>query len=367
LSIRLRPIATALLLAVATAIFYGVALGQQPIGPDEARVLSYAQQDIEGAPPLLIQTGGRWLQPLGVYTTTVAHAISPGFFAGRWASVIVAAINAALLFLVAWRLFGGYVAALAATLVLAATPAHMIYGRQGIDAIYVVPFVLLWLYALLAFLSNDRPSAIALAAAALGAGVYAGIAAPLTMAFLFVTMMAVLWGAGRRKVSTLLIAGAAFAAMLLPLAAWFALNPGTYLDTYGSWAIHPAHIRNPLDGALAFINRNTLGTRASAYWGVIDPSYLFFSSAEGRAPLHWATAPLIALGVYRCVVKRTPASTLVLAGTLVAPLAGAGFGQPHYIAHALALLPFVALLAGYGVDFLRELITGPAPPPAEEY
>lgn len=360
------PIATAFLLGLATAIFYGIEIGRQPIGPDEARVLSYAQRPIRGAPPVLIDTGDRWLQPLSVYATTIAHRAAPGFFAGRWASVAIAGVNAALMFLVAWRWFGGSLAALAATLVLVLTPAHILYGRQGVDAIYVVPFVLLWLYALLGFLQNDRPSAIAAAAAALGAGVYATTAAPLTMVFLFMTTFVVLWSTGRRKVSTLLVAAAAFAATLLPLAIWFALHPATYIDTYGSWAIHPAHLRNPLDAVQAFVNRNTLGTRASAYWGLIDPSFLFFSSGVGRAPLHWAAAPLIAAGVYRCVTTRTPASMLVLAGAIVAPLAGASFGQPHYISNALALLPFLALLAGHGVNLVRELITGPPPSLDEE-
>jgi hypothetical protein len=259
------------------------------------------------------------------------------------------------------------IAAIAAGAVLILMPAHMTYGRQGVDAIYIVPFVLLWLYALLGFLANDRESNIALASAALGAGVYTTTAAPLTMALLFVTMIVVLWSAGRRKPSTFGVALASFVVLLVPLGIWFALNPQTYLDTYGSWVIHPAHIRNPLDLLLANLNRNTLGIRASAYWGLFDPSFLFFSSPEGRAPLHWLTAPLIVMGIYRCATRRTPASILILAATVIAPIAGATFGQPHYVANALALLPLLALLAGYGVDFIRELITGPPPPPAEEY
>ena len=366
MSIRLRPVATALLLALITAVFYGVALGRQPVGPEEARLVSAAQH-LPQAPALLINTGDRWQQPLAVYATTLAHALVPGFFAGRWASVAIAAINAGLVFLVGWRLFGGVIAAIASSVVLILMPAHMIYGRQGIDAIHIVPFVLLWLYALLGFLANDRPSDIALASATLGAGVYTTTAAPLTMAFLFVTMIVVLWTARRRKASTFGVAFASFAVMLVPLAIWFALNPQTYLDTYGSWAIHPAHIRNPLDLLLANLNRNTLGIRASAYWGLIDPSFLFFSSPEGRAPLHWATAPLIVMGIYRCATRRTPASILILAATVVAPIAGASFGQPHYVANALALLPLLALLAGYGIDLIRERITGPPPQPAAEY
>ena len=77
------------------------------------------------------------------------------------------------------------------------TPAHFAFGRIGIDAIYVIPFILIWLYAVLEFIDKDRPAAIALAAAALGAGVYSTPAAPLTMIFLWITMMVALWVAGR--------------------------------------------------------------------------------------------------------------------------------------------------------------------------
>jgi hypothetical protein len=268
--------------------------------------------------------------------------------------------------MVGWRVFGGYIAALAAALALILMPAHMTYGRQGLEPIYIVPFVSIWLYALAGFIEKDRPSQIAAASAALGAGVYSTTAAPLTMAFLWLTMIVMLLTVRRLKLSTLGIAAASFIVTLAPLAIWFALHRQTYMDTYGSWAIHPAHVRNPLDGLLAFINLSTLGTLASTYWSLIDPSYLFFSRADGRAPLHWAIAPLLAVGIYRCVTKPKAMALIVLAGTLIAPLAGASFGQPRYIANALALLPFLALLAGYGIDQIRELIVPPPPPSVDE-
>jgi hypothetical protein len=350
-------------LALAALIFYGLALTRQPIVRDEARIVSAAQQPVTG---VLIDAGDRWLQPIPVFAAKAAHVVRPGFHAGRWASVAISAINVALIFLVAWRLFDSQIPALAAALVLMFTPAHMTFGRTGVEAIYIVPFVLLWLYALVEFVERDRPPAIALASAALGAGVYTTTAAPLTMAFLWLVMLIALWVRGRRKLSTLAIAAAGFAVMLVPLAAWFALNRQHYMDTYGSWAIHPAHIRNPVDGVRAFFNTNTLGTRATAYWGLIDPSYLFFSTDRGRAPLLWVAAPFIAAGIIRCLQKTPQVLAVVtLAGVLVAPLAGASFGQPHYIANALAFLPFVTLLAAYAVDWIRELIVG-RPPSADD-
>jgi hypothetical protein len=181
-------------------------------------------------------------------------------------------------------------------------------------------------------------------------------------------MMVALWIAGRRKLSTLAVAAGSALAMLIPLAIWFALHPQTYLDTYGSWVIHPAHIRNPIDGWHALINRNSLGTRASTYWGFLNPSYLFFSGAQGRAPLPWIVAPLVVAGIVRCARKAPGVAALItLIGTLVAPIAGASFGQPDYIDNGLALVPFVVLLAAAAVAWLNEIIAPPPPPPVEEY
>ena len=62
-----------------------------------------------------------------------------------------------------------------------------------------------------------------------------------------------------------------------------------------------AHLRNPIDGLLAFFNPNTLGTRAALYWGFWDPSWLFFRAGDAAAPLLMIAAPFIVIGLYRCV------------------------------------------------------------------
>ena len=367
MSTRLRPFATALLLALVTLGYYSVDLRRDPIGPDEARILSAAQQERPGL-PLVVNVGGdRWVQPLGFYATVVTHRIAPGFFAGRRASIVVAAINVGAIFLVAWRIFGRYLPAIVAAIILMFTPAHYAFGRLGTDAIYIIPFILGWLYGVASFVENDRPSAIALASASLGVGVYSTPSAPLTMAFLWVAMIVALWAARRRKVSTLGSAAAGFAAALVPLAAWLFLHPQQYADTYGRWAIFAAHLRNPLDGVRAFVNLNTLGTRASAYWGTIDPSYLFFAGPSGPSPLLIVSVPLIIAGIVRCArLAPKPAAMLVLSGALIAPLAGSSFGETHYIGLALGLLAFVALLCAYGIDLIRDLIVPPPPPPPVE-
>jgi hypothetical protein len=154
--------------------------------------------------------------------------------------------------------------------------------------------------------------------------------------------------------------------MLAPLAGWFLLHPAAYPDTFGRWAIHAAHLRSPVDLVQALTNTNTLGTRASYYWSLLDPSYLFFAADGQPAPLLLVSAPLMAVGVYWCARRAPRADALVLlAAAVVVPVAGAGFGAPRYLADALGLLPVLALLAAAGVAHLRDLIRPPAPP-AEE-
>jgi hypothetical protein len=104
-------------------------------------------------------------------------------------------------------------------------------------------------------------------------------------------------------------------------------------------------------------------------WGrsLIDPSYLFFSRAGTTAPLLMVSAPLMVAGIVRCVrLVPNTAALLVLAGLVVSPVAGSSFGERNYIALALGLLPFAALLAAYGVEEIRELIVGRPHPAPEE-
>ena len=63
--------------------------------------------DEHGLEVPVIDAGDRWLQPLNVYATKVAHVVRPGFFAGRWASVIAAAISAGLIALASKSLHHG--------------------------------------------------------------------------------------------------------------------------------------------------------------------------------------------------------------------------------------------------------------------
>lgn len=353
---RLQPIVTACVLAGITLLLYAFHVSVPPLTPQETVFNTQAQSIAGTAPRLFFHVqDDRWVQPLAVYANAAVRVAGGDDMSGRLASVLAGAIDVALVFLVAQVMTGRTWIGVVAAIVLMFSPAHWALAQRGTDAIFPAPLILFWLRSVLVFFQRDSLRTLAAGALALGFNAYSHPAAPLTASFLWLLMLIV---ARRRNLTRLLMATLAFAAAWVPAAAWFVLHPDLYPDTYGRWVIFAAHIRNPLDLMRAFINPNTLGTRASMYWGFWDPSWLFFSTPASAAPLLLAAAPLIAIGVYRCIKHLEHTTAAMLIGTgLLTPLAGATFGVSHYMADAAAVLPILALVAAIGADQLIALVS----------
>jgi hypothetical protein len=124
------------------------------------------------------QPASRWYQPMLFYLVALAvRLFGFGEAVVRLPGVLIAILDAFLIYAVARRLFvGRTLPALAASLLILC-PVHVILTRQATDYICPLPFVLGWLWCTLK--SNDEDSA-ALAFAAgllLGIGFYSHLAA----------------------------------------------------------------------------------------------------------------------------------------------------------------------------------------------
>ena len=351
---RLRPIATACVLAGLAVLLYAFRLSAPPLTPAESVFNTQAQSISLSNTPLFFHANGeQWLQPAAVYANAAARAAGGEELSGRIASMVSAAIGVALVFLIAHLITGRAWISVIAAVVVMLTPAYWSFAQLGTDAMIALPLILLWLLNVLRFLKNDSLLALVAAAASLGVAIYTQPAAPLTAMFLWILTLVV---ARRRVVKRLIVATAVFGVAWLAAAAWFVAHAQAYPDTFGRWFVFAAHLRNPLDGARAFVNPGTLGNRASMYWGFWDPSWLFFSTRDAAAPLLIIAAPLIAFGVAHALkhVSRDVAA-LVIGTALLAPLAGATFGVPHYLADATVVMPILALLSALGVMQLVRL------------
>lgn len=342
--------------AVAFAL-YAAARSTTPPSPGELELLQQAATLNDGPWRLFFQVAGeQWRQPIPVYLTALAGLAAPADLAARYATAAAGAIDVALMFVLARRLFPHRLVPYGASLLLLVTPAHYVHARLGTDAIFLLPFVLIWLICLADHLRDGRIVNAAAGALALGAGVYSQPAAPLTMMFLLVVTLAAMGAAGGLSIRSAAIAVGAFSVPLLLAAGWFIAHPTSYADTFGRWLIHAAHLRFPLDGVSAFFNWTTLGTRVSLYWGFFDPSWLFFdgpaarSALRGSAPFLWATIVLLVPGV-RWTLTQVSAGVkvMLLGGLAVSPLAASTFGEPHAIYSAMAVVPIVLILATAGV------------------
>ena len=360
MSTRFRSIATAGVLAVLAFGLYASRIGTLPLSPAEIEVV--AQADAVGSIaigfPLFFHVGDEhWLQPLAVYATALTRLATSSDLAGRLAAAVTGAVNVALMFVLCQRLLASTPAATGAALLLTLTPAHIVTATTGIDAIYPLPFVLAWLISLTIYFDSRERRFAAAGAFALGVGVYANPSAPLTMAFLLAVTLVAICRSGRRDAASLAIPAAAFGLPLVVAGAWLVANPSAYPDTLGRWAIHAAHLRSPIDLAKALVNWNTLGTRASLYWGFFDPSWLFFngppapaSPLRGLAPFLFATGLALVAGVsQRLRGAWSPVTLLLLAGLAVAPLAASTFGEAHAVVNAMVVVPLVVVLAAGGV------------------
>ena len=364
---RLRSIVTAAAIAGVALAFYGTRLGPPPpLSADEAALHAQAQsvasngRDTTGRlAPLFFQAAeDHWLQPIPVYATAaVLKVTGTGEWGSRFSTARLAVLSAVLIYFVARRLFRREWLAIACSALLALTPALYSYARIAGDGPYPLPFVLAWLYCLLAFRDRPRAWLLIIAGLALGLGVYTQPGAPITMALLAVLTVLVLRSFGHRTVRTVAVFAGGFVLPLLVMVPWFLSHPESYRDTMGRWAILQAHIRFPLDGLRAFVNWTTLGQRASLYWGFFDPAWLFFSGSEhtgvlrGAAPLLWPMALLVPLGLAQVLKTGASAAAILLIGGLViAPMAAATLGVPHNIGQAMTVVPFATLLAGFGLE-----------------
>ena len=357
---RLNTFGTAGLLAVLAFVLYTSRISEPSRSADEAVLLGQAKVVASGDGGLQLffrVNDEHWLPPLAVYATALISSVAPSDHAARIGTAAVGAVNVFLMFVLSRRLFPKPRVAVGAALLLIATPAHFVYARAGVDAIYTLPFVLAWLIGVTDVLNGGPRWRAAVATCALGVGVYAQPAGPLTMGFLLVITLAAIWLSGRRDAGSFAVPVVAFLGPVAVAVVWLAAHPSAYPDTFGRWVIHAAHLRFPLDGLRAFVNWNTLGTRLSLYWGFLDPSWLFFDGAagstgalHGAAPFLFAVLALLVSGISGRLRTGPAAVTLVLlAGLAVAPLAASTFGQPHAIGDALAVVPLVVVLAAGGL------------------
>jgi len=300
-----------------------------------------------------------WTPPVPVYMTAVVLKVRASASAIRIPSILLAAVDVALIALVAARLFQRPAPAIAAAVLLALTPSHFINGRVATASIYPIAFELVWLLGLFVYVERRQRWLLAGSTLSLGIGFYSHPVAVLMMPVHLGLTLATLRRVDR-SASTALVALAGFAVPLAVMLPWFMRHHDLFRVTLGDWGLHT--LANPRDGLRTRVFNWTIAARRiSLFWDFFSPSYLFLTGGAGLVSSTQRTGlflgvlavPLCA-GLYELVVRRWNDARwrLVCLGFILAPLGAAMFEEPRAAGRALAMLPFGILIAAAGFDYL---------------
>jgi 4-amino-4-deoxy-L-arabinose transferase-like glycosyltransferase len=370
-------------LAVATLLLYAWRLDFSPpdLADDEvvfalqAHAIATTAHDLSGRLlPLYFQMTPlgetSWFHPVVVYFAVPFVKVLPFTEATvRIPTAVVGMLTVLLTYAIARRIAGSTTWALVAAGLLALTPANFMLSRLTADYMYPVPFVLGWLWCLLAFLDGEDPRLLFAGTLCLGVGVYSYIASLITMPFYFAVTLAVILWRSRTPARHAVVAAAGFGLPLLLIPLWLSFHPDVVPQTLARYRQLPAVPVEgaaqglSLDGALREVRRPSnfggILRRVSLYWYFFDPAYLFLTGGYANpinSTRHTGVflAPLLVfvpVGLWRIATtkERTVAESLTLLGFVSAPVAAISVAEPYAVDREAVLMAFGALVAAVGV------------------
>jgi len=369
------PIVAVLL---ATAILYFRSVGAVPvyIGGDEARFATAASsiaatgRDLAGHRlPLFFhlsdslagdQESTRWYQPLLFYLMAVAFRFVPVTEQSmRLPTAVIGVLDILLMYGVARRLFGDYRWATLAAALLALSPAHFIFSRQALDYICPLPFVLGWLWCVLAALETGNLWLSLASGILLGVGFYSYVASWATMPLLLLITWAAHYQSGDKPSRAGLAAAIGFAVPVLAAIAWLWFHPEMWRDLALRYSGYDSRRLSQVSGPTGVLNVANVVERVSVYWDYFNPAYLFFSggsnlsTATRRAGVFLLPVSVfLACGLPALWRQRAATKTILIAGAAIAPLPATLIGERYAIQRELIVLPFVVLISTFGAMFL---------------
>jgi 4-amino-4-deoxy-L-arabinose transferase-like glycosyltransferase len=267
----------------------------------------------------------------------------------RLPSAIAGALTIVLTAVLAMRVIPDPWVGAAAAVLLLAMPGFRLYSRALEGELIVVPLLLTWLLALLEYIKRPRWWLPIVGGTALGMCIYTQPSGVLAVPMFFGLGALALRGTPRGT-AALASSAAAICVVLVPAAVWVVLHREAYQDTFGRWAIHGAHLGNPLEGLVAFSRWHVMARRVGEYWQYLNPTFLF-----GREMFGLPLLLLVPVGLLQMRRPLTRARSLMVAGFFVAPLAGVLLDVPRTAAFALPCLAFAAVLATAGIAAIKDL------------
>lgn len=301
-----------------------------------------------------------WSTPIIVYLTSLFLLILPvSEIVIRLPSVLVGVVDLVLIYLIAKKVFKNKFYGLVAALLLFITPPHFIHSRLLLDNLYIVPFMLGWLLALLIYIEKKKLWYLFLATFLLGAGVHSYHAAKIMMSLYLVITLIFLFPEIKRQKISVLICLTGFFLPLLPLIPWLQQYPDTLTDQVKYTGLYDTNL-SFLQGIATLLTWQNFTQKFGIFISYFNPAFLFIS---GDISLIHSTRKvgifllpyfiLLPLGFWDILKnKGKRIGLLIILGFLSAPLAPAIVGNLYRVSKELVILAFAAIIATYGLKFL---------------
>ena len=288
-----------------------------------------------------------WFQPLLVYAIALVLQVVPlSEQSIRIPMALVGVANVLLTYAVAKLLTRREWPSVVAAVMLALTPAHFLFARAATDYLLPVPFILGWLWCVLRYQETGQPRTLLVGSLALGVGLYSLIASYILMPlFALLTCLALL--SRRAPLHRYLIVASGLLVPALLGVAFVIAHPEMMSTVMGRYEPGQAEAGQFLATRL----RNL-----SVFWSFWNMELLAINGQQMLTGFGGvfllATVGAAIAGILRAVVERNVATLLLLGGLLVAPLPASLIDEAGAIRRALAMLPFVVVLAAYGIDWV---------------
>jgi len=307
--------------------------------------------------------GNTWYQPMLFYAVAATVVVLPlSEAAVRLPVAIVGGlITPVLLFLVAHRLFKNRRMALLCAAVFALTPPQLMLSRQALDYVLPLPFVLGWLWFVIDYTESRRLKSLVIGGLCLGLGFYSYIASWVMMPIYLALSAVVFWRVSGNPIKPLLASVAGYLLPLLVFIPWLWTHPAMLRETFDRYQMSDQEQVSLIQEPGAALRLDKVAAAVSTYWSYFDPAFLFLiggpsmTTSTGRIGVFLLPlAVLLPLGVFALLRRPDPAGlhTLILLAVVTAPVAATLKGQPFMIQRVVFMLPFTAIIATFGFQWL---------------
>jgi hypothetical protein len=299
-----------------------------------------------------------WYQPMAVYAEAAMQLIRPfNLETLRIPSVVIGLANVLLMWKLLARWTGSALIAASGALVLVSAPAHFVHSRLALDYIYPLPFIAAWLYAMVRFDQSRDRAWLRWGVTALGIGMFSYASAVVLMpALMLLTAAAVVDTTRDWRSLSAIVPGALAPALLIGV--WVATHPEMVSDTIARYTIYDTHL-TPLQGAREFFSYPNVTRKLALYGHYLDPRFVFMDAAgpsistvRGWGLVLPAAMPLCAIGVWASRESSMLLRSVVIGGVLLSALPAVLVDEPGSAQRVLPMLPFLAVLAALGVQWL---------------